>query len=103
MEHSNITGFDIQYTELWEKFSSLNSTQNVTKKCGTCTLVITSIATAKYLPICIVGLLLPLWITQLGLITVTAIKLFRTVIYEGPDTILVNTRNSHFKWPNKHL
>ena len=22
MEHSNITGFDIQYTELWEKFSS---------------------------------------------------------------------------------
>lgn len=57
----------------------------------------------NHLPICIVGLLLPLWITQVGLITVTAIKLFRTVIYEGPDTILVNTRNSHFKWPNKHL
>lgn len=47
--------------------------------------------------------LLGLWITQVGLITVTAIKLFRKVIYEGPDTILVNTRNSYFKWPNKHL
>ena len=55
-------------------------------------------------PSALLGFYYPgLWITQVGLITVTAIKLFRTVIYEGPDTILVNTRNSHFKWPNKHL